>query len=54
MSSPQAFDHSGREKLVRFGLADEVQVKAVEVGWPGGKVQTLQNLAGDRGLGIRE
>ncbi|MDQ1472947.1 MAG: enediyne biosynthesis protein [Bryobacterales bacterium] len=45
---------SGSERLVRFGLAGDVQVKAVEVQWPGGKIQKLENVAADRVLGIKE
>ncbi|HVW84554.1 MAG TPA: CRTAC1 family protein, partial [Bryobacteraceae bacterium] len=45
---------SGSEKLVRFGLAGDVRVKAVEVRWPGGNVQRLADVAADRVLEIRE
>lgn len=45
---------SGSEKLVRFGLGSDVKVKAIEVTWPSGIVQKLENVVGDNIIQIRE
>jgi len=45
---------SSSEKIVRFGLGKELTVKTVEVRWPSGLVQTVENIAADRIVEIRE
>ena len=37
-----------------FGLADEATVDRLEITWPGGEVQVLENLAADRHLIVRQ
>ncbi|MGD0842615.1 MAG: ASPIC/UnbV domain-containing protein, partial [Candidatus Acidiferrales bacterium] len=39
---------------VHFGLGAESTVKQIEIRWPSGIVQTLQNVAGDRLLSVKE
>lgn len=39
---------SSSEKTVRFGLGAAKAADVVEIRWPGGKVQRLENVAGDR------
>jgi hypothetical protein len=39
---------SSSEPVVHFGLGDATQVDAIEIRWPGGKVQTLEKLKADR------
>jgi enediyne biosynthesis protein E4 len=39
---------------VHFGLGAESKVKLIEIHWPSGIVQTLQDVAGDRVLHVRE
>ncbi len=45
---------SSSEKLVRFGLAAQDRATAIEVQWPGGRTQIMQNVAVDHVLEIRE
>jgi enediyne biosynthesis protein E4 len=45
---------SSSEKLVRFGLAAQDRATTIEVQWPGGRTQVIQNVAVDRVLEIRE
>jgi hypothetical protein len=39
---------------VHFGLGAESTVKQIEIRWPSGIVQTLQNVAADRVLSVKE
>ena len=36
------------EPLVRFGLGSHAEAKKVEIRWPGGRRQELENVKGDR------
>ena len=45
---------SSSEPLVRFGLGPHADVKQVEVRWPGGGIQKLIDVKGDRILEIEE
>ena len=45
---------SSNDKRVHFGLGASSKVKLLEVTWPSGKVQRLENLAADRILTVRE
>jgi enediyne biosynthesis protein E4 len=45
---------SSSEKLVRFGLGKEDRAQSVEIRWPSGKIQRVENIAVDRVLEIRE
>lgn len=45
---------SSSEALVRFGLGAQDHVKTIEVVWPGGGTQVIENAAIDRVLEIRE
>jgi alpha-L-rhamnosidase/ASPIC and UnbV len=42
------------DRRLQFGLAEDSGVKAIEIRWPSGKVQTLENIGADRVLGIVE
>ena len=42
---------SSSESVVRFGLGDNRVAERVEIHWPGGRVQTLTNVAADRIVG---
>jgi hypothetical protein len=39
---------------VRFGLGREARVKAVEIVWPSGERQRLEDVAADRVVEVRE
>jgi hypothetical protein len=39
---------------IHFGLGDHPRVDKLEVLWPGGRVESIPNLAGDRYYTIRE
>jgi hypothetical protein len=39
---------------IHFGLGEHQRVDKVEVLWPGGKAETLTNLAADRFYTVRE
>jgi len=39
---------------LHFGLGGETKARAVEIHWPSGIVQTLENIAGDQILKITE
>ena len=45
---------SSSEPLVRFGLGPHPRVKQIEVRWPGGGIQDLDDITGDRVLEIDE
>jgi hypothetical protein len=45
---------SSSEPLVRFGLGQDGDVKAIEVRWPGGGTQVLTKVKGDRVIEIEE
>jgi enediyne biosynthesis protein E4 len=45
---------SSSDKRVHFGLGANREVKLVELIWPSGKVQRLENVAADRILKVRE
>ncbi|MBS1858067.1 MAG: CRTAC1 family protein [Acidobacteria bacterium] len=45
---------SSNDKRVHFGLGRERTVKLLELTWPSGRVQRLENLAVDRILTVRE
>jgi len=46
--------YSASEKRVHFGLGSEDAVKSIEILWPGGTRQTLQDIKADRILKIAE
>ena len=46
--------YSASEKRVHFGLGSEDAVKSIEILWPGGTRQTLQDIQADRILKITE
>jgi hypothetical protein len=39
---------------VHFGLGEDDTAQTVEIHWPSGKVQTLQDVRGDRVLSVKE
>jgi hypothetical protein len=45
---------SSSEPLVRFGLGSQSSAQSVEVRWPGGKTQVVQDVAADRVVEIQE
>ena len=45
---------SSSEPMVHFGLGDETTVRRLTVTWPSGRMQTFDNLAGDRRYTITE
>jgi len=45
---------SSSEPVVRFGLGDETAADRVEIRWPSGRVQALENVAGDRVIEVTE
>jgi hypothetical protein len=45
---------STSDKRVHFGLGSETAVKSVEITWPSGKRQRLENVAVDRILSVEE
>ena len=45
---------SSSEKLVRFGLGAQERATVIEVQWPSGRLQVVNNVAADRVLEIRE
>ncbi|HUU13374.1 MAG TPA: CRTAC1 family protein [Terriglobia bacterium] len=45
---------SSSDKRVHFGLGQEKKIKSVEVRWPRGAVQTLENVRADRILKVEE
>jgi hypothetical protein len=45
---------SASDKRVHFGLGSEANVESLEIHWPSGIVQTLENVHGDQFLHIKE
>jgi hypothetical protein len=45
---------SSNDKRVHFGLGRDRRAKLLEIAWPSGKVQTLENVAADQILTVRE
>lgn len=45
---------SASEKIVHFGLGAEKQAKSLEIRWPSGKTQTLENVPANQALTVRE
>jgi hypothetical protein len=45
---------SSSDKAVHFGLGSESRVKAIEIAWPSGTVQKLQDVSADRYLDVEE
>jgi hypothetical protein len=45
---------SSSDKRVHFGLGAESSIRSVEIQWPGGKHQTLDSVAADRILHVKE
>ena len=45
---------SSNDKRVHFGLGPSARIRLIEVTWPSGTVQRLENIEGDRVLTIRE
>jgi hypothetical protein len=45
---------SSSETVVRFGLGKEDHARSVEVRWPSGRIQTVENIMADRIVEIRE
>ena len=42
------------EALVRFGLGGETKVERLEIRWPSGILQTLENVPGGRVVDVEE
>jgi hypothetical protein len=42
------------DKRVHFGLGGEGRIERLEITWPGGRVQVLENLKADQVLEVRE
>jgi len=45
---------SSSDKRVHFGLGSEKQVRSLEIRWPRGAVQRLENVAADQFLKVEE
>jgi hypothetical protein len=45
---------SSNDKRVHFGLGASRRVKLLELSWPSGKAQRLENIAADRIITVRE
>jgi len=45
---------SSRDKRVHFGLGTERKVSLLEITWPSGQVQSMENLAADQVITVRE
>jgi hypothetical protein len=45
---------SSSEKLVRFGLGDQASARSVEIRWPSGRLQLLEDVAADRIVEVKE
>jgi hypothetical protein len=45
---------SSSQPVVHFGLGSEAVVKRIEIRWPSGTIQTLNNVQTDRYLDVRE
>ena len=45
---------SASDKRVHFGLGRDKTAKLVEITWPSGIVQTLENVAADRVVQVKE
>jgi hypothetical protein len=45
---------SSSDRRVHFGLGAETAISSIEIGWPGGQVQTLSNVKTDQILRVRE
>ena len=45
---------SSSDKRVHFGLGAETKIKSVELRWPSGVVQTLENVKPDQILKVEE
>ena len=45
---------SAGDKRVHFGLGKDEKVRLLEIAWPSGKVQQIENIAADQILTIRE
>jgi hypothetical protein len=42
------------EPLVRLGLGSVERIARIEIRWPGGRTQTITDVAGDRVVDIEE
>jgi hypothetical protein len=45
---------SSSDKRAHFGLGTDAEAQSIEIRWPGGAVQTLKNIRGDRMLVVEE
>src|SRR5258708_7275749 len=45
---------SSNDKRVHFGLGNSSRIKLLEITWPSGKIQKLENLSADRILKVEE
>jgi enediyne biosynthesis protein E4 len=45
---------SASDKRLHFGLGSEKQLKLVEIRWPTGTIQKLENVKADQILNVRE
>jgi hypothetical protein len=45
---------SASDKRVHFGLGSDLTARRIEVRWPSGARQVLENVAADRVLSVRE
>jgi hypothetical protein len=46
--------YSASDKRVHFGLGKETRASSLEIAWPSGKVQRVENIKADRLLSITE
>lgn len=54
MVNPTRGYQSQSERIVSFGLGGSDKIDSVEIRWPGGAVQRLDNIAGDRTLSVEQ
>jgi len=45
---------SSSDRRLPFGLGDDATLKSIEIRWPSGKTQTLENVEADRLLRVEE
>jgi hypothetical protein len=45
---------SSNDKRVHFGLGKDTKARLIEIAWPSGTVQKLENVAGDQILTVKE
>jgi enediyne biosynthesis protein E4 len=45
---------SSSDKRVHFGLGADKEIRLLEITWPSGQLQKIENIAADRVITIRE